>query len=138
MHHFHILRNNLKRFHDFFDYVCKDINQIKIVKIKVLVVGAGNMGVSHALAYHELDDFEICGIVSTGKSKETLNNKLGGGYTLYSDFYEALADSKPDAVCISTYPDTHEAYAIAAMEAGCHVFLEKPIADSVDRCRKSG
>lgn len=106
------------------------------MKIRVLVVGAGNMGVSHALAYHELDDFEICGLVSTGKSKEALNTKLGGGYSLYSDFYEALADAKPDAVCISTYPDTHEAYAIAAMEAGCHVFLEKPIADSVAGAEK--
>lgn len=102
------------------------------MKIRVLVVGAGNMGVSHALAYHEMEEFEICGIVSTGKSKEALNTKLGGGYPLYSDFYEALEDSKPDAVCISTYPDTHEAFSIAAMEAGCHVFVEKPIADSVE------
>ena len=90
------------------------------------------MGVSHALAYHALDEFEICGLVSTGKSKEVLNEKLGGGLPLYSDFYEALKAATPDAVCISTYPDTHEAYAIAAMEAGCDVFLEKPIADTVE------
>jgi predicted dehydrogenase len=102
------------------------------VKIRVLVVGCGNMGVSHALAYHAMDEFEICGLVSTGKSKEALNEKLGGGLPLYADFYEALQASAPDAVCISTYPDTHEAYAIAAMEAGCDVFLEKPIADTVE------
>ncbi|MEN9371123.1 MAG: hypothetical protein RLZZ64_198, partial [Bacteroidota bacterium] len=36
-----------------------------------------------------------------------------------------------DAVCISTYPDTHEAFAVKAFEHGCHVFMEKPIADSV-------
>lgn len=101
------------------------------MNIKVLVVGCGNMGVSHALAYHNLPNFEICGLVSTGNSKKLLNEKLGGSYALYDDFYTALGDSKPDAVCISTYPDTHEEYAIAAMEAGCHVFLEKPIADSV-------
>lgn len=101
------------------------------MKIKVLVVGCGNMGASHALAYHQMKEFEICGLVSTGKSKEVLNEKLGGGYPLYSDFAEALSAAKPDAVCISTYPDTHEAFAIAAMEAGCHVFIEKPIADTV-------
>ena len=90
------------------------------------------MGVSHALAYHAIDTFEICGLVSKGKSKEALNEKLGGGYPLYDDFYEALRDAKPDAVCISTYPDTHEEFALAALEAGCHVFLEKPIADTVE------
>lgn len=99
--------------------------------IRVLVVGAGNMGASHATTYHTLAGFEICGIVSTGDSKVRLNNKLGGGYALFDDFSTALSSTKPDAVCISTYPDTHEAFAVEALEAGCHVFLEKPIADTV-------
>ncbi|WP_353137238.1 Gfo/Idh/MocA family oxidoreductase [Pseudopedobacter sp.] len=102
------------------------------MKIKVLVVGCGNMGVSHALAYHNIDDFEICGLVSTGESKVELNKKLGGGYQLFSSFDEALAATSADAVCISTYPDTHEEYAIKALQNGCHVFLEKPVADSVE------
>lgn len=99
--------------------------------LRVLVVGCGNMGASHATAYHTLDGFEICGIVSTGKSKEVLNEKLGGGYPLFSSYEEALATTKPDAVCISTYPDTHEPFAIKAFESGCHVFIEKPVADTV-------
>jgi predicted dehydrogenase len=99
--------------------------------LRVLVVGCGNMGTSHAKAYHLLDGFEICGIVSTGKSKEVLNEKLGGGYALFSDFNLAMEKTKPDAVSISTYPDTHEKFAIKALESGCHVFIEKPLADSV-------
>ena len=99
--------------------------------LRILVVGCGNMGASHATAYHTLDGFEICGLVSRGKSKEVLNKKLGGGYTLYDDFEKALSFTKPDAVCISTYPDTHESYAITALENGCHVFIEKPLADTV-------
>ncbi len=101
-------------------------------KVRVLVVGCGNMGASHAWAYHIMDEFEIVGLVSRGKSKELLNEKMGAGYPLYDDFETALAASKPDAVCISTYPDTHEAYAVKAMENGCHVFVEKPIASSVE------
>lgn len=89
------------------------------------------MGTSHATAYHHLDGFEICGIVSTAKSKEVLNEKLGGGHALFSSYDEALAATKPDAVCISTYPDTHEEFAVKALESGCHVFIEKPLADSV-------
>ncbi len=99
--------------------------------VRVLVVGCGNMGASHAMAYHTTDGFEICGIVSTGSSKEVLNEKLGGGYALYNNFELALEATKPDAVCISTYPDTHESFAIKALEKGCHVFIEKPLADTV-------
>ena len=100
--------------------------------LRVLVVGCGNMGASHAMAYHSLPGFEICGLVSTGKSKEVLNEKLGGQYPLFNSFEEGLAASSPDAVCISTYPDTHEEYAIKSMEHGCHVFVEKPLADTVE------
>lgn len=100
--------------------------------IRVLVVGCGNMGSSHARAYHELDGFHICGIVSRGRSKEVLNQKLGGGYPMFDDYDQALAKTRPDAVSISTWPDTHEAMAIKAFENGCHVFIEKPLADSVE------
>ena len=99
--------------------------------LRVLVVGCGNMGASHAEAYHLLEGVEICGLVSTGKSKEVLNAKLGGGYALYNEYEEGLRVTKPDAVCISTYPDTHERFATLALEQGCHVFIEKPLADTV-------
>jgi len=102
-------------------------------KIKVLCVGAGHMGRSHALAYHEMDGFEVCGIVTrSAGSREALNAELGGGYARFGDFYEALEQSKPEAVSISTYPDTHAAYALAAMEAGADVFIEKPLAETVE------
>jgi predicted dehydrogenase len=99
--------------------------------IKILVVGCGNMGASHAKAYHAMPEFEICGLVSTGSSKNKLNEEIGGSYSLFDHYEEALNATKPDAVCISTYPDTHEAFAVKAFENGCHVFMEKPIADSV-------
>jgi predicted dehydrogenase len=100
--------------------------------LRVLVVGCGNMGASHATAYHTMEGIEICGLVSNGKSKEVLNEKLGGGYTLFNDFDVALQTTSPDAVCISTYPDTHELFAVKALERGCHVFIEKPLADTVE------
>lgn len=99
--------------------------------IKILVVGCGNMGASHAQAYHEMEDFEIVGLVSRRDSKVALNEALGADYPLYDDYYEALEAARPDAVCISTYPDTHEEYAIKAFQAGAHVFVEKPLADTV-------
>ncbi|MGJ8657260.1 MAG: Gfo/Idh/MocA family protein [Akkermansiaceae bacterium] len=98
----------------------------------ILCVGAGNMGRSHALAYHNIPEFNIAGIVTrSAASREKLNEELGGGYDLFSDFYEALEQTKPDAVSISTYPDTHAAFAKAAFAAGCDVFIEKPLAETV-------
>jgi predicted dehydrogenase len=100
-------------------------------KLRVLVVGCGNMGASHATAYHLMKGVEICGLVSKGKSKDVLNDKLGAKYPTFERYEVALSETRPDAVCISTYPDTHESFAIQAFEAGCHVFIEKPLADTV-------
>ncbi len=100
--------------------------------LRILVVGCGNMGSSHAIAYHNMEGFDICGLVSNGNSKEVLNSKLGNSYKLFNDMDEAIKATKPDAVCISTYPDTHESFAIKAFENGCHVFIEKPLAASVE------
>jgi predicted dehydrogenase len=100
--------------------------------IRILCAGAGNMGRSHALAYHRLPDFEICGIVTRSEaSRSALDALLGGGHACFGDYYEALRETRPDAVSISTYPDTHGDYATAALEAGCHVFIEKPLAETV-------
>ena len=102
-------------------------------KIRIIVVGCGNMGVSHALAYHNLENFEIVGLVSRGDSNKKLNDEhFKAKYDLYNSYDDALQNAKPDAVCVCTYPDTHEDYASKAFENGCHVFLEKPIAVTVD------
>ena len=103
-----------------------------ISPVRVLCAGAGHMGRSHALAYHQLEGFEIAGICTrTPESRADLLAELGTDYPGFNDFFEALKVTRPDAVSISTYPDTHAPYARAALEAGCHVFLEKPIAVTV-------
>lgn len=95
------------------------------------------MGRSHALAYHQIEGFEICGIVTrSAGSRDALNEELGGGYAGFGDFYEALEATKPDAVSISTYPDTHAEYALAAMESGADVFIEKPLAETVEEAER--
>lgn len=101
--------------------------------LRVLVVGCGNMGRSHARAYHRLPEFSICGLVSRGPaSREALSRELGGLPT-FADFESALATTRPDVVAISTFPDTHAAIATAALQAGAHVFCEKPLAETVEQ-----
>ena len=101
--------------------------------IKVLVAGLGNMGRSHALAYHANPAFRIVGLVN--RSMVDLPPELRG-YPLTADFAEALARLKPDLVCIATYSDSHADLACAAMDAGADVFVEKPLATSVADARR--
>lgn len=103
----------------------------KQTRLRVLIAGCGNMGASHAKAFYLMPGVEICGLVSRGQSKDVLQQELDSSIPLFSDYGQALEESRPDAVCISTYPDTHEEYALLAFQYGCHVFMEKPIADSV-------
>ena len=106
-------------------------------KISVLVVGAGNMGRSHALAYASIPEFEIAAICTRSpESRTKLMAELPEGTAEINDYQKALLELKPDAVCISTYPDTHYPFAKLALEAGCHVFTEKPLAESAEQCKE--
>lgn len=101
-------------------------------RLRVLVVGCGNMGTSHARAYRTLaGDFEIVGLVSRQpESRDRLSAELGGLPT-FADFEQAYAATKPDVVSINTYPDTHAAIARTALRGGSHLFVEKPLAETV-------
>lgn len=96
--------------------------------LRVVVAGLGNMGRSHALAYHRNPGFEIAALVN--RSRPALQDELSG-YAILSDFKAALAELKPDVASINTYSDSHADFAVAALEAGCHVFVEKPLATTV-------
>ncbi len=105
--------------------------------VRILVVGCGHMGTSHAKAYHAMEGFEIVGVVARGEaSRRALLDALGHDYPQFSDYGQALAATEPDAVSINTYPDTHAEYARMAFAAGCHVFLEKPVAPTVAEARE--
>ena len=101
--------------------------------INVMVAGLGNMGRSHALAYENNPGFAIAGLVN--RSKPELDVALAD-YPILPEYYAALKELRPDLVSISTYAESHADYAIAAIEAGSHVFLEKPIATNLADARR--
>lgn len=101
--------------------------------IRTLVAGLGNMGRSHAQAYHRDPDFDLVGLVN--RSTPRLDADLAG-YEVTPDFHQALTRLKPDLVCVATYTDSHADFAVAAMEAGAHVFVEKPLAMTVAEARR--
>jgi predicted dehydrogenase len=101
--------------------------------MRALVAGLGNMGMSHALAHHHHPEAEIVALVN--RSRPDLPDELKS-YHLYNDFHKALEATKPDLVVVATYSDSHADFAVAAMEAGAHVFVEKPLATTVADARR--
>ena len=97
------------------------------------MAGLGKMGRSHALAYHDNPGFEIVGLIN--RSPVDLPGELKA-YPFFDSYEPALASLKPDLASINTYSESHADYAVAAMEAGAHVFLEKPIATTVDDAKR--
>ncbi len=102
--------------------------------ISVLVVGCGNMGASHARAYHKMPEFKIVGLVSRGLESRTKLSEELGGYPLFDNYQQALSETRPQAVSINTYPDTHAEYVRLALEHDAHVFVEKPLANTIEEC----
>jgi predicted dehydrogenase len=100
--------------------------------MRVLIIGLGNMGQSHALAYHHAPDAQIIGLVN--RSARSLPTELQD-YPMIPTVSEALA-LRPDIVVIATYSDTHAELAIRAMKSGAHVFVEKPLATTVDDAKR--
>lgn len=100
-------------------------------KVRVLVVGLGNMGLSHARAYKSIEGFEIAGLCSRDIASRADIAAEFPGVPLFGDYAAALAALKPDAVSINTWPDTHAAFARMALNANCHLFIEKPLAETV-------
>lgn len=101
--------------------------------LKVLVVGYGHMGASHARAYFGISGYELVGLVSrrSSEKRQKLAEELGN-VSQFNDFDEALEKTKPDVVSINSYTDTHKEYAIKSLNAGAHVFVEKPLAETVE------
>ncbi len=93
--------------------------------LRVIAAGLGNMGLAHALAYARNPGFEVAALVN--RSNVALPAKLAE-LAIQRSFPDALREVKPDVVSINTYTETHADYCIAALEAGCHVFVEKPLA----------
>jgi predicted dehydrogenase len=113
--------------------------------LRVLVVGLGNMGLSHAQAYDAIEGFELAGLCARGIAGRRDLPPAWAGIPRFSSYEEALSRCRPDVVSINTWPETHARFALQAIEAGAHVFVEKPLAETVaaaqevaDAARRAG
>lgn len=95
--------------------------------LKVGLIGCGGMGKTHAGCYDELKEYvEFAAVADLDYEKaKDVADRLGG--EIYTSGEELLANADVDIIDICLPTCLHTKFAVAAMEKGCHVFLEKPV-----------
>jgi predicted dehydrogenase/nucleoside-diphosphate-sugar epimerase len=103
------------------------------VKIyRVGIVGAGHVSAYHVRALQSLENVEIVGITDLDPIRGT---KVASDFEIpFFKTTQEMYSAKPDVVHVLTPPSSHYAVAIEALEMGCHVFVEKPMAVSEEEC----
>ena len=105
--------------------------------IYVAIVGAGAIAGIHADAFSMFPDLcqvkAVCDIYPD-KAEQLIQTKHLSQAHAYSSIEDALKEESLDLVSICLPPFSHTDAAILAMEAGCHVLVEKPMANSLEEC----
>ena len=105
-------------------------------RLRIGVIGLGWFGEIHCDTIVGIPNLELAALCTrTPDRLAELAQKFNVGKT-YRDYREMIADPEIDAVSIVTMWDQHTEPAIAALDAGKHVFLEKPMASTVADCQK--
>ncbi len=108
-------------------------------KLRVAVVGAGYVATHHLAALSRLDFVEVVGLCDSNlPAAEALAKrfKVGKVAATLAGLSDVLADAQPNVVYVLTPPASHASLAIAAMDMGCHVLVEKPMADTAADCER--
>ncbi len=93
--------------------------------LRVGLIGCGKMGMQHLKAIAAAPPATVVGIADPQADADVVR-ELAPSAQLVSDARELLETLRPDVVHIVTPPATHAALAQQAIEAGCHVYVEKP------------
>lgn len=104
--------------------------------VKWGIIGAGWFGEKHAEALSGIPNVDLCALCRRTKTPLKRMAKEFGVKKTFTDYKEMLADPEIEVVSITTMWDQHVAPAVAALKAGKHVFLEKPMASTVADCKK--
>lgn len=106
------------------------------MSLKVAVIGCGKIADGHI---EEIGKIEGAGVVAVCDLEPLMAEQIAVRYGIpahYSDLATLLEREKPDVVHITTPPKFHAPLAMMAVDAGCHVYMEKPLAPTAAEARK--
>jgi len=106
-------------------------------KIRLAVVGAGNQCTNALMpgipAIPEIDLVAVCDLKQELAERNARNF---GALAVYTEVAATLAQEAPDAVMVVGSPQMHEEIGLQVLEAGAHLFIEKPAAATIDGARR--
>lgn len=100
--------------------------------LKVGVIGGGSISEFHINPYIANEDAELIALCDSNEQRLALAGEKYGVTNLYNNYIDLLQNKDVDAVSICTWNNTHAEMAIAALEAGKHVLVEKPLSLTVE------
>lgn len=103
--------------------------------LRAAVIGVGRMGANHARVASELPDVELTAVADLdGDAAREVARRHG--VTAYASPDDLLAHERPEVVVVAVPTEHHVAVAAAALRAGAHVLVEKPIASEPAAARR--
>ena len=101
--------------------------------LKIAIVGVGIIGKSHLSAIQKVENCSLCALCDLDESRvRELAHTLNIPYFL--DYREIPRKTDCDAVILNLPHGLHTAAAVFFLEQGCHVLVEKPMANTVEEC----
>jgi UDP-N-acetylglucosamine 3-dehydrogenase len=103
--------------------------------VKAAVIGCGSWGRNHARVYRELPEVELAAVSDLNpQTAQQIGERYGAPH--YTDPTPIIEDPNIDLLSICTPTVTHADIAIAAIEAGKHVLVEKPMTNTVPEAKR--
>jgi predicted dehydrogenase len=100
-------------------------------RLGAAVIGLG-VGAQHARAYRRLPDVELRWVYDLDQERARAFAAELGSVEVASSIQQILGDPRTDVVSIASYDEAHFEQVVAALDAGKHVFCEKPLCRSLE------
>ena len=104
--------------------------------LRIGLIGSGKMGQHHLKAIAASQFATVVGVADPAASAEDLAAVLPADAIVVSSAQELLTRARPDVVHIVTPPASHGELAMQAIEAGCHVYVEKPFTPTAEEASR--
>ncbi len=107
----------------------------QLKKVKVAVIGVGNMGAAHIDVIKTIDNMQVVALCDIDKERADKIAKKAD-VSVYYDYKTLFKEADIDAVIVATPHYDHTTIGIAALKAGFHLLVEKPISVHKQDCQK--
>ncbi|MBW4634647.1 MAG: Gfo/Idh/MocA family oxidoreductase [Iphinoe sp. HA4291-MV1] len=107
-----------------------------VTKLKSAVIGTGAISKEHLNFLSKSERAHLASVCDLSKASAKYAAQRFGADSSYTDYRQMLDEAKPDIVHILTPPHTHKPIAKDCLEAGVHVFCEKPITPTYDEFKE--